>query len=374
MRTLSSFTLRNLFFAIIGVGTGLGFSALAQTDYLAPSDNLVAEGIPRIPATLAEQLGRYTEMRSAILLGWHPVRREILVSTRFADTPQVHLVKAPGSARTQLTFFKDRIVVAKWQPTHGDYFVFSKDTGGSENYQFYRFDTTNGAITLLTDGKSRNAGGVWSDVGDKFAYGSTRRNGRDVDLWMMDPANPGSDRMMAQLEGGGWGALDFSPDGKRLLVLEEISANESYLWMLDLNAGGRTLLTPKGGSEKIFYGEGLFSKDGKGVYVTTDRDSEFRRLAYVDLATKKHTYLTDAIKWDIEGLALSWDGTMIALIGNEEGRGVLHLLNTHGSKELAAPKIPEGSVAGITWRKNNRDLGFTFQSARNPPDAWSLDV
>ena len=34
-----------------------------------------------------------------------------------------------------------------------------------------------------------------------------------------------------------------------------------------------------------------FSKDGKGIYVTTDKDSEFHRLAYVSLQTKEHSYL-----------------------------------------------------------------------------------
>src|SRR2546426_4593977 len=46
----------------------------------------------------------------------------------------------------------------------------------------------------LTDGKSRNVGGAWSHKGDRYAYMSTRRNGRDLDLWAVDPGNPPSDR------------------------------------------------------------------------------------------------------------------------------------------------------------------------------------
>src|SRR5437879_4354716 len=130
-------------------------SILAQSENLAPADNLVVEGIPKIPAALADQLSRYTEIRSAALSSWHPGKREMLINTRFADTPQVHLIKFPGGARTQLTFFKDRAGGATYQPTTGDYFVFSKDLGGNENYQFYRYDFASSAIALLTDGKSR---------------------------------------------------------------------------------------------------------------------------------------------------------------------------------------------------------------------------
>src|ERR1044071_7483004 len=66
--------------------------------------NLVADGLPPIPAELREEAQRYLEFRSATLQGWHPQRREMLISTRFADVSQLHLVKTPGGARQQLTF------------------------------------------------------------------------------------------------------------------------------------------------------------------------------------------------------------------------------------------------------------------------------
>src|SRR6202008_3700408 len=119
----------------------------------------------------------YTEVRSASFTSWHPVRRELLVLTRFGDTPQVHLVRMPGGARQQLTFFPERVGQASFQPTRGDYFVFLKDIGGGEFFQIFRFDVATGAVTLLTDGKSRNRLGAWSRSGDRLAYPSTRRNG-----------------------------------------------------------------------------------------------------------------------------------------------------------------------------------------------------
>ena len=36
------------------------------------------------------------------------MRREMLIGTRFADTAQIHIVKMPGGARTQLTFSGER--------------------------------------------------------------------------------------------------------------------------------------------------------------------------------------------------------------------------------------------------------------------------
>lgn len=348
--------------------------AFSQSNEIVPNENLVAEGVPKIPASLADTVERYTNFRGAGIDSWDPVKREMLISTRFADTNQVHLVKMPGGARTQLTFYPDRVAGARYSPIKDDSFVLSKDVGGGEFFQLYRYDTKTGDATLLTDGKSRNTDPVWSYAGDRIVYGSTRRTGDDVDLWEIDPADPKSDHMLAQMQGGGWQTFDWSPDGQKVLVQEGISANESYLWVVDSKSGEKTLLTPKGGDVKVAYGFGQFSKDGKGIYVTTDKDSEFQRLTYIDLANKQYTYLTTNIPWDVDEFEVSHDGKTIAFVTNEDGFGVLHLLDTKTRKEKPASNVPKGVISGITWHNNNRDLGFNLSSAKSSSDVYSLDV
>jgi len=347
---------------------------LAQTDEVVPNENLLAEGVPKIPASLAQIIDRYGNFREAGLTSWHPTRREMLITTRFADVAQIHQVKMPGGARFQLTFYADPVSNAQYEPTQGNYFVFSKDVGGGEFYQLYRYDVSSGDITLLTDGKSRNTGAVWFDGGGKLAYGSTRRTGKDVDLYAMNPADPKSDHLVAKLEGGGWEALAWSPDGRKILVNEEVSANESYLWVVDSATGDKILLTPKGGSEKISYAGGHFSKDGKGIYTTTDKDSEFHLLAYIDLGSKEHTYLTNAIPWDFDEFDLSDDGRKIAFVSNEDGFGVLHIYDIAKKTEHPVSNLPKGIVDGIRWRRHSQELAFNLDSARSPSDVYSLDT
>ena len=115
----------------------------------------------------------------------------MLISTRFADTPQVHELHMPGGARRQLTFFPDRVTSASWPRHAAEYVVFAKDTGGDEFSQLYRLDVATGAITLISDGgRSQNSLGPWSHQGDRLAFGSTRRNGKDRDMYVMDPRDP----------------------------------------------------------------------------------------------------------------------------------------------------------------------------------------
>src|SRR5229473_891421 len=348
--------------------------APAQEAVIAPADNLVVDVVPKIPASIAETGGRYASYRSANLADWHPTKREMLIATRFGDTPQLHVVKMPGGARQQLTFFADSVGGGRFHPNGGDYILFAKDTGGGEWYQLYRYDLATGDVTLLTDGKSRNLPGPWSSSGNQITYISTRRTGKDTDLWVMNPNAPKTDHLLRQLAGGGWQALDWSPDDKKILLEEELSINESYLWLVDARTGEKTELTPRNTTEEVSYGESRFSKDGNGIYVTTDKDSEFHRLAYIDLATKQPNYLTTSIHWDVESFDLTQDGKMLAFVTNEEGMSVLRVRDTTNGKEMPLPKLPTGVMGAARWHRNGHELGFSLNNARGPGDVYSLDV
>jgi dipeptidyl aminopeptidase/acylaminoacyl peptidase len=361
------------------LGTGLRpYYAVAEDGAIAPAENLVVEGVPAIPASLVETAGRYGSFRNATLADWNPARREMLIATRFGDTQQLHLVKAPGAERQQLTFFADAVTNGRFHPNGGDHIVFSKDVGGGEWYQLYRYDVPTGDVTLLTDGKSRNLAGPWSSSGEQIAYMSTRRTGKDTDLWVMNPADPKSDHLLTKLEGGGWEPDDWSPDDSKILLKEEISLNEAYLWLVDTKTGEKTALMPAATKrgDKIAYGEGSFSKDGKGIYVTTDSWSEYMNLAYVELGRPEIKYLISGpeAKWDVERFDLSHDGMFIAYVKDEDGVSVIHVRKTADQKEIPLRNLPVGVVTSLHWHRNGHELGFSVTNARGPGDCYSYDV
>ena len=246
--------LTNLVVGLVLAG-GIG-GAWAQSEPKIPiPENLVADGIPAIAASVAETAGRYVEFRSSFTIDWHPRRRELLVSTAFANTDQLHNVAMPGGARRQLTFFTEPVRTGSYHPAADDYLVFSKDTGGSERYQLFRYDLATRNSTLLTDGKSRNDMGPWSSSGDRIAYTSTRRNGRDSDLYVMNPADAKSDRLAMQAEGGGWAPLE--------LVAGRFEATRPGIYLVerDLPVAGRR----RHGCENYAYAPK--SRNSGGIFV-----------------------------------------------------------------------------------------------------------
>ena len=346
----------------------IAFPVLAETP-----ENLVVEGIPPFSAELKRDAGRYLEFRAATFSDWHPQRRELLIVTRFADAPQLHVVKQPGGDRRQITFLPEPVAGGSFDPRAGEFLVFLQDNGGGEFFQLHRFDFADGRVTLLTDGKSRNTGVRWARDGQELAYTSTRRNGRDNDIFVMNPRVPGSDRLLAQVNGGGWSVLDWSPDNAQLLLGEYISINESRLHLCDARTGKLELLTPPSG-EKIAWSGGKFARDGRSLFVVTDQGSEFQRLGRFDLRERKFTPFRAGVAGDVEDFDLSTDGKRLAFVSNEAGVSKLHLLNPQSGQELRQPKLPLGVISGLKWSVNNRDLAFSLSSAKSPSDVYSLDA
>lgn len=358
--------------ALVWAGTAV-FGATEPV--VRPPENLVTENIPPIPVSVAEEAKRYTEFRTASFGGWHPSRLEMLIGTRFGNTVQLHGVSAPLGMRRQVTFFEEPVASEGIDPVAGEFFIFSRDRGGSEFRQLYRQDFKDGAVTLLTDGgeRAQNGGVVWSNQGDRIAYGSTRRNGADRDLYVMDPRDPKSDRLVAEMAGGGWYVVDWSPDDRALLVVEYVSINESHLWLVDAVAGTKAELTPRT-QKGVAYGGAEFSADGKGVFVTTDLDSEFHRLAFIDLGTRETTFLTKDLKGDVESLAVSEDGKRLAFGVNEAGASRLYLMDTATREYRPVSGIPVGVIGAGAWHEESRHFAFTLSSASISGDVFVVDA
>ena len=348
-----------------------GFMSLSAAAQIP--DNLVVEGVPPIPAEIRQKAQPYLEFRSAGFSGWHPVRREMLIRTRFANSPQLHLVQHPGGARKQLTFFPEPVGWGAFYPVSDGYFIFGQDMGGSEFYQIYRFDLTNAQVTLLTDGKSRNMSPQWARDGKWLAHTSTRRNGRDTDVYTVDPLQPDSAKLVKEMTGGGWSILDCSYDNKELLIREYISINESHLHVLTLAASQLRKVSPAS-KGKVAYGQALFSTNSAVLYVLTDLDSEFQRLCTLDIKTGKIEPLVPGVKWDVEQIALSHDGSLLAYVLNEDGASKLRILDTKTRKEIPAPDLPPGVIGGMEWHKNGQDIAMTIGSATSPGDVYSYNV
>ena len=329
--------------------------------------NLITEDVPAIPATLVERMNQYQQTRSASFEGWLP-EGGILITTRFGETAQVHRVAMPLGMREQLTFFAEPLTGATASPAGGS-FLFGKDIGGNEQFQIYRYDFVSGNYRMLSDGKSRNTGALWSRDGRRYAYSTTQRNGRDTDIHVATP--DGVSRAVLEREGS-WSVLDWSPDDARLLLGKYLSITESELHVLTLADGKLARFHPA--AEPIGFGDARFAHDGKGIYYVSDEGSEFRQLRYERFDGSGARVLSAGIAWDVEELALSDDGRSLAYSVNAGGLGQLHLLDLRTRKALPVPKLPVGALGSLQFDRAGKRLGFALNGPRSPSDVFSFEV
>ena len=347
--------------------TLLPVPALAQSaaPIAAKPAAIEADGVPPVPMALVEATRPYMEFRTASFVDWDPVTKAMLVSTRFGNVAQLHTVAAPGMARRQISFEAEPLG-GVYMPNDGT-LVVRKDVGGNEFWQLYTLK--DGRLTLLTDGKSRNAINAVSADGKLLGYSSTRRNGADSDLYVIDPRDPASNRLVLQVKGGGWGIADFAPGNATAVVGNYQSVQKSDLYLLDL---ATSKLTPIGDHKKtIAYGGAKYAPDG-ALWVTSDEGSDFQRLGTLDPKTGKFTPRAPEKKWDVESFDIAPDGSFIAYVVNEAGISKLRLLDpkTGLSREVAG--LPVGGIGGIDiapWG----EIGLTVSSAKVPTDAFSVD-
>jgi protease II len=331
--------------------------------------NLVLENIPDISPEVAHRMRQYTNFRSARFSGWDPDGQGLYV----ASGSQFHYVQQPGGSVEQITFFNEPVREAVIRPAGQPAgFLFLKDVGGSEFYQILYFDLATREYSALTDGQYWKGGLVWSQGGDRFVYYSTARNGSDWDIYVADVMDPGAARMVLEAEGPNY-PMEWSPDDSRLLVRQQVSWTESYLYVVDLSSGEVTRLNPS--NAKIAYGrDAAWSQDGLGVYYTSDENSEFQRLRYYDLASGQSTVLTADVPWDAEALEVSHKGDLIAFVTNEDGIDRLHLRMITGWRMVPLPELPVGLVSGLKFSPDDRQLGLTLNTPRTPSDTYTLDI
>lgn len=353
---------------------------LAQGEIVLPPAAIVADGVPPIPADVASAVRPYGEFTPHGMLSWHPQRREILVRRRHNNTFQVHRVSEPGAAPIALTDYPDAVVGGEYQPGKGESFIFTRGVGGNEVFRLYRYDMAKRTATALSPEGERVFSTAWNRKGDRIFY-ATQRLDRDnpdriarTTLYLVDPAKPQAVRVLARIEGGTWNSFIFSNDGRHLAFVEYISPAESHVWVIDVASGRKGRATPVAKGETVSYLSPRFSRDGRGLFLRSDRGSEFKRLAFLPLGAGKERVITERHAFDVDSYDVSFDANRIALATNENGAHVLRFYDATTFSELPRPPLFHGVIGGIEWRPRSDEVAFHITSARSAGDVFSYQL
>lgn len=348
------------------------FLPLLVLSQKAEIGNLQTENVPPISDSLKLQLDRYNNIRTATLSGWLKKEKGMLIVTRFGETNQIHLVKGPLGFRKQITFDKEPVNWAAVCPdSTRSGFIYGKDIGGNEKFQYYYFDLEKSENKLLTDGQSRHGSLAWSYSGKKFAYTNNRRNPADMDFYLAEFQHPEKAEMILQRSGGGWSISNWSRDEKQMILEEYISVTKSNIYLFDLGNRSMTLLNDS--SKDVAFSEVFFDGSGKGLFVVSDEDREFTYLRYYNLSKKAYTWSLPDMGWNIQGVNYTRDRTQLIFRLNKNGYSEMFSFDpfTYQYKKMSG--FPEGIVGSFTFSPDAKQLAFNLQASNMGGDVYVYD-
>lgn len=353
--------------------TGIG-SAAEVVRRTANDGQLLMEDIPPIPASLPQTLSRYQNIRSARFTAWTKDSKSIFIRTRFGPVSQLHRVNVPGGARYQLTFGEEPVGEVLRRP-NSNLLALTRDKGGDEFDQIYLLNPKDGLMRMLSDGFALNNRLAWDRQGRRLAYRSTRRNGRSSDVWVQNVDSSDPATLLLETEDGTlWKPIDFSRDGKKLIIQQFISVADSRIYVQDLTTGKLHLLAGDAENPSSNIASGFDQHDDNVLFVTNQHNGA-AELAKVSLdEVPIITFSPSVTNWDITRFVLSPDRKRGAFVSNEGGISRLYLFDPANLTYKRVGKIPLGLVSGLIFSPDSKKLGMTLNSARTPSDAFVLGL
>ncbi len=261
-------------------------------------------GVPKPPAISAKGIGRvgwrpvlddagqlWRSRESKSLINWMPDGSGLLIQgRRMILDARLHTLSTAAGEPVFLPQIPRNV-----SGVHGDlgreYMVLAWDTDGDEQSRLYRWDLRDTDPVLLTSESELAQFGALEPDGPRIAYVSTRRNGTDFDVYVMDPLVPGSDRPILEVEG---------------------------MWRVAGTGALRHISDDTDGA--VRHGSPQWSRDGTALYYFSDRAKEFSHLRRLDLRTGDETVLSEEIPWDVSSIQQTGDGDLLLIGVNEDGR------------------------------------------------------
>ncbi|MGZ3637665.1 MAG: S9 family peptidase, partial [Ktedonobacterales bacterium] len=263
--------------------------------------------------------------------------------------------------------------------------LITGDTGGAERTQFFLIRSDGTGFTPLTDRPDViYQFGDWSADGQRICYASNERDARYFDIYEREihvDADSGSNslpepRRIYQHDGTN-SAINYSPDGKFILIERTESNTRNALLLIDIATGEARRLTPEIDAGPAEHSHVHWSADGAGLYLLSNRGRQFLSLAYLDIATADLIYLRED-QWDAEELALTHDGSHLALVTNDDGYSRLSLFDISGGwenhRDLPTPELRRGVIREVSWSRDGALLAFTLDAEDDTPDVWVWDL
>src|SRR5689334_14420101 len=157
-----------------------------------------------------------------------------LFHLRGAGLPQVWAMDLDGGNARQLSHHDEKVAFLRRSPTDNR-LIWGIDAGGDERQQFWLLEPGGEPRALTAAPDTIHDFGAWSADGARIAYAANDRDERFYDISAMELASGARTRL---LEGSSiLTVASWTKDMARLVVIEDHSASDCRLWIMDAATG-----------------------------------------------------------------------------------------------------------------------------------------
>jgi dipeptidyl aminopeptidase/acylaminoacyl peptidase len=149
------------------------------------------------------------------------------------------------------------------------------------------------------------------------------------------------------------------------------------LYLIDRVTGETNSITAEISAGHGAHVQPAWAPDGQSLVLLSDEGRDFAALAQLDISSGALRYLTDEAA-DCEGLAVSRDGSKLALVTNVDGYSRLEVYDIGGgwsARKAIGPDLDGPAIISeLTWSSDGRYLAFSRESSTAPRDIWAWDA
>ena len=283
-------------------------------------------------------------------------------------------VAVSGGWPEQLTAFVDRAVRAVAVAPDGT-ILFTADRDGDEFTQLFRIPAGGGWPEQLTDlaqVQHQIFAEAWSRDGSRFAFSANSRRPQDGEVFLWDGS--GEPRYLFGEGRFAFGG-NFSPDGRTLQAVDLRGNTDISVFLLDAESGEATELTPHEGQVKFL--PGPWATDGSGFYLLTDEGREFQGLAFQHLEPGRRDWVETPDR-DVDEVAGSADGRVLAWIENLDGWARVRVRDVERGEDLPEPRLPDGTGSplgsGLALSRDGSRLALVWDQPGRPPEVYVVET
>jgi dipeptidyl aminopeptidase/acylaminoacyl peptidase len=336
-----------------------------------------------VAATQTKQLPLFEQFfavrRFSSVLTFSEDGAHVLFASNISGQFNLWRIPVEGGWPDQLTAFTDETVRGVGVSPRDGTILLSADHDGDEFHQLYVIEGGKGWPEQLTNEPQVQhfvAGSAWSPDGTKFAYAANSRKPTDMECWVRDVETGDAQPVFGEGKFSFPGS--FSPDGSKLLALDFRNNSDVSIHLVDLEGGGARELTPH--EDEALYFPGPWARDGSGFYLVTDEGSEFRGLAFFSIESDSFDWVEEPTA-DVDDVALSDDGRVLAWLVNEQGYDRLRLRDLQTGRDLPVAELPGGARPHLTGAEpplalspDGSHAALIVSSPRRPPEAWVVET